>query len=125
MSHLAYGVGLCLSLAIVSNMWISHTSHHPNIVRVTSSIGIVNREAMGNLSEGVWLAVSLTLAIEATVSNSSISSNMAIAIVNTSDYPTIGSTIGHLAHCVGVTVTIGTGEGKKDKCKSSHGEQSG
>ena len=63
------------------------------------------------MSEGVWLAISLTLAIEATVSNSSIASNMAIAIVNTSHYPTIGSTIGHLTHSVGVTVTIGTGKG--------------
>merc|ERR1719347_578137 len=110
MGNLANSVGLSFSLAIVT-ITVSNTSYNTNIVRVASSIGIVYREPKSNLSNGVGITVSLPLAIEGPVTNSSKASHVSIAIVNTCNNPTIGSTIGYLANSVGVTVTVNTGKG--------------
>merc|ERR1712243_137326 len=100
-SHLTNGVGislrLSLPLTIVTKMsiTISNTSYNTNIMRVASSIGIVYREPISNLSYGVGITVSLPLAIEGPVTNSSKASHMSIAIVNTCNNSAIGSTIGY------------------------------
>merc|ERR1712098_428405 len=105
-SHLTNGVGISLRLslslaidtiAIAKTMAIGDTCDDTNIVRTARGIGIVYREPKSNLSNGVCIAVSLPLAIEGPVTNSSKASHMSIAIVNTCNNPTIGSTIGDLA----------------------------
>merc|ERR1739838_665534 len=97
MSNLSNGVGLCLTLAMVSIMSVSNSSYNPNIVWVSSSECVVDRKSMSNLADGVGITVSFTLAIESTVANGTIASNMAIPIVNTSDN-TIAIAMGHLAN---------------------------
>merc|ERR1719186_1665973 len=124
-SNLSNGVGISISLPLtivstkmsissISIMSVSNSSYNPNIVWVSSSECVVDRKSMSNLADGVGITVSFTLAIESTVANGTIASDMAIPIVNTSDN-TIAIAMGHLANCVGVTVTVDSGNSQEDK----------
>merc|ERR1719495_659847 len=100
-------------------------------MRMASSISIGLRESVGNLAEGVGIRVGLTLAIEAmmvatinttiasigTVSDSSITSYMAMSIVNSGDDSDIvwmassvsiglRESVGNLAKSVGIRVSL-------------------
>merc|ERR1719153_2048290 len=97
-------------------------------MRMASSVGIGLRESVGNLAEGVGIRVGLTLAIGAmmvatintsigTVSDSSITSYMAMSIVNSGDDSDImrmassvgiglRESVGNLAKSVGIRVSL-------------------
>merc|ERR1712041_15705 len=98
---------------------------------MASSVSIGLRESVGNLAEGVGIRVGLTLAIEAmmvatinttiasiaTVSDSSITSYMAMSIINSGDNSNImrmassvgiglRESVGNLANSVGIRVSL-------------------
>ena len=47
-----------------------HSSHHSDIVGVASGVGIVDREAVSHLAQGVGVSISLSLAVVGSVVNS-------------------------------------------------------
>merc|ERR1719153_593473 len=53
-------------------------------MRMTSSVGIGHRKAVGNLANGVGIRVSLTLAIESKMMVTSISSITSVSTIETS-----------------------------------------
>merc|ERR1712080_28791 len=63
---------------------VTNSSDDSDIVRMTSSIGIVHREAIGNLANGVGIGISLTLAIVAMVDSSIASIASVVATVTNS-----------------------------------------
>merc|ERR1719153_1431778 len=112
-------------------MSIINPGDNSNIMRMASSVSVGLRESVGNLAEGVGIRVGLTLAIEAmmvatitttiasiaTVSDSSITSYMAMSIVNSSDNSNImrmassvgiglGESVGNLANGVSIRVSL-------------------
>merc|ERR1719281_2380764 len=98
---LGNGVGLSISLAIVTNMMkrssVGDIGDDTRVVGMTCSPSIVLRKTSVDLSNGVGLSFSISLAIVAnmmktivtSVTYSTISCNMTISIVNTSDHATI------------------------------------
>merc|ERR1712002_1058265 len=93
------------SITSYTTISIVNSSDNSDIMRMASSVGIGLRESVGNLTNGVGIRVSLTLAIVtsvatidtsitsitsiATVSDSSITSYTTISIVNSGDNPDI------------------------------------
>merc|ERR1719420_2625277 len=120
------GVGLSISLAIVTNMMkrsrVGDIRDEPWVVGMTCSPSIVLRKTSVDLSNGVGLSFSISLAIVTmmktivtSVTNSTISSHMTISIVNTSDHATIGETMSHLTQGVGVTGHTGNNGNQSSK----------
>merc|ERR1711942_168706 len=114
--HLSVDVSRVSSVSSIASVsGVSVSGDDSDIVRMASSVGIVYRESMGNLTNGVGIRISLTLAIEAiasiasiasvvaTVANSSVARDEAMAIVNSSD-DTTAIAIGSLADGVWLAV---------------------
>merc|ERR1711872_1028818 len=156
-SHLSDGVGLGLSLGLtlaiksississiaIAAIAMGDVAGISNIVRVPGSIGIGNREAISNLSNGVGLglglglrlSLSLTLAINSitsiasiasiakvsTVSNGTVSRDESIAIVDTSD-DSVAIAMGNLPDGVRLRpgIRIYGGGGQKNNGCGSH-----
>jgi hypothetical protein len=109
--NLSNGVWLSLSLAIVptnmsiaKTMAIGDTCDHSNIVSTARSNGMGNRETMSNLSNGVWLGLTLAIVSIMPVSNSSYNPN--IVRVSSSIGIVDGKSMSNLANGVGVTVSF-------------------
>jgi hypothetical protein len=98
------------SIAIAQALSIA--SNHTNIMSMSSSNSIVYRQAIGNLSNGVWLG--LTLAIVSIMPVSTSSYNPQIVRVSSSISIVDGKPMSNLANGVGVTVTLDRGNSKED-----------
>merc|ERR1719357_2484077 len=76
-------------------MTIVNASNNTYIMGMSSSISVMDWETMMNLTKGVSIGITLpiitmmSISIISSVSNSTISRNASISIVNTSDYTDI------------------------------------
>merc|ERR1711890_67394 len=108
---LADGVGLGLSLTlavVVTAVAMGDVAGVADVVGMSGDVGVVNWETVGDLADGVGLGLGLTLAVVSaevsTVANSTVTSNMTVSVVGSSDDSTSGEAVGDLADGVGLTV---------------------
>ena len=111
--YLSDSVRLSLSLPVVHSVpTIAHSGDDTNIVRVASGISIGQRKPVSDLSDGVGVGLTLSIAIEARVAYSGDNAD----IVGMPGGIGVGSgeAIGHLTKGVSLRIPLDCGNSQKN-----------
>jgi len=123
---LSLGLSLSLTLTVHVVQTGVHMGVHSrsDVVGVVYTSNIVDRMGVVDSSDSVdgMSIIDSSHMADGTVSNSSVARDDTIAVVNSSDDPTVCQTVGDLSDGVGVSLSlsIDSNSGQKDKDEGSH-----
>ena len=108
----SYSVVVSMRIVVIVGGRVAGVGDVSDIVRMSRSVGVGNRESMKHLGDGVGFGLCISFGIicvwdagisgsdavgESSVTKSSIASDCVTTVVNTRDDPVIVQTPGHLA----------------------------
>ena len=113
----SYSVVVNMRIVVVASGRVAGIGDVSDIVRMSRSVGVGNREPMKHLGDGVGFSLCISFGImcvcdagisgsdavgESSVTKNFIASDCVTTVVNTRDDPVIVQTPGHLAQGVGI-----------------------